>query len=55
MIADSINIQMRTVGFFMFRFSVDIGYITFSLKELRSTAELHLDTCHEVINFTKII
>ena len=32
-----------------------IGYITFSLQELRSTAELRSDLWHEVINFTKII
>jgi hypothetical protein len=44
MIAHSINIQMRTVGFLMFRFSIDIGYITLNLKELRDTAELHLDS-----------
>ena len=34
---------MRTVGYLMFPFSVDIGYITFILQELRGTAELLLD------------
>jgi len=44
MIAHSSNIQMRIVGFLIFRFSVDIGYVTFRLKELRGKAELLLDT-----------
>jgi len=55
MIAHSSNIQMRIVGFLIFRFSVDIGYIIFRLKELRGKAELLLDSWHEVINFTKIV